>query len=93
MTNNIVRKHIIFKGWVQGVGFRYRASSAAELYGVSGWVKNEFDGSVSMEIQGTHQQILDVITAIKLGSYIRIEDMDMKTTSVIPDERGFRVKY
>ena len=65
MTNNIVRKHIIFKGWVQGVGFRYRASNAAELYGVSGWVKNEFDGSVSMEIQGTHQQILDVITAIK----------------------------
>ena len=93
MTNNIVRKHIIFKGWVQGVGFRYRASNAAELYGVSGWVKNEFDGSVSMEIQGTHQQILDVITAIKRGSYIRIEDMDMKTTSVIPDERGFRVRY
>ena len=65
-------------GIVQGVGFRYRASNAAELYGVSGWVKNEFDGSVSMEIQGTHQQILDVITAIKRGSYIRIEDMDME---------------
>ena len=26
-------KHITFYGWVQGVGFRYRARHAAELYG------------------------------------------------------------
>ena len=34
--NNIVRKHIIFHGYVQGVGFRYRARHAAELYGCTG---------------------------------------------------------
>ena len=47
---NILRKHIIFYGWVQGVGFRYRARHAAELYGCTDWVRNEWDGSVTMEM-------------------------------------------
>ena len=57
----MLRQHIVFRGWVQGVGFRYRARHAAELYGVTGWVMNEPDGSVSMEIQGTQEQIDNVI--------------------------------
>jgi len=32
----VIRKHIIFTGSVQGVGFRYRARHAAELYGCTG---------------------------------------------------------
>jgi len=52
---NMIRKHISFYGWVQGVGFRYRARHAAELYGYTGWVRNEWDGSVTMEIQGTEE--------------------------------------
>ena len=90
---NTVRKYIRFYGEVQMVGFRWRASSAADLYGVTGWVRNEFDGSVSMEIQGTQEQIDDVITALGRGSYIRIDYMDVKPIEPVPDERGFRVRY
>jgi acylphosphatase len=43
----MVRKHIVFYGSVQGVGFRYRARQAAGLVGCTGWVRNEWDGSVS----------------------------------------------
>lgn len=93
MDNGIIRKHIIFKGWVQGVGFRYHASNAARLYGVTGWVRNEFDGSVSMEVQGTSQQINDVIAALNRARYIQIDDIIEKNTTVIPDERGFSVRY
>ena len=39
----MLRKHITFYGWVQGVGFRYRARHAAQLYGCTGWVRNEWD--------------------------------------------------
>ena len=53
----MTRKHIVFYGWVQGVGFRYRARHAADLYGCTGWVRNEYDGSVSMEIQGEDENI------------------------------------
>lgn len=86
----MLRQHIVFRGWVQGVGFRYRARHAAELYGVTGWVRNEPDGSVSMEIQGTQEQIDNVIIAIEKGTYVSIEHMDVKTIPLIESERGFR---
>lgn len=90
MVLKIVRKHIVFRGWVQGVGFRYRARYAAEAVGATGWVRNEFDGSVSMEIQGTEDQIEKVVQLIEQGRYVRIESMDVKEMPVICDERGFR---
>ena len=88
----MIRKHIIFHGWVQGVGFRYRAVRAAELYGATGWVRNEYDGTVSMEIQGTEEQIDRVILAIERGTFVRIENMEVKELPVDPEERGFRAR-
>ncbi len=88
----MIRRHIVFYGWVQGVGFRYRARHAAELYGCSGWVRNEWDGSVTMEIQGTEEQIDSVILAVERGSFVRIENMDSRSIPVVPDERGFRAE-
>jgi acylphosphatase len=86
----IIRKHIVFYSWVQGVGFRYRARYAAQLAGATGWVRNEYDGSVTMEIQGTEEQIDQVILSIERGTYVRIENMDCRTVPVLPQERGFR---
>ena len=40
-----IRKHMIFSGEVQGVGFRYTAYMAAGKLGLSGWVANLEDGS------------------------------------------------
>ena len=86
---NMIRRHIIFYGSVQGVGFRYRARHAAELHGCTGWVRNEWDGSVTMEIQGTAEQIDAVILAIERGTYVRIENLDSRTIPVLENERGF----
>ena len=87
---NMIRRHITFHGWVQGVGLRYRARHAAELYGCTGRVRNEWDGSVTMEIQGTDENIDRVILAIEAGRYVRIENMDGQTIPVESEERGFR---
>ena len=84
-----VRKHIVFYGIVQGVGFRYRARYAAEHFGATGWVKNESDGSVSMEIQGTESQIDQVIEAIEKGAYIVIENMKVDIIPIRSEEYGF----
>ena len=46
------RRRIEFHGRVQGVGFRYQAQKYASAYGLKGWVRNEYDGSVTMEVQG-----------------------------------------
>lgn len=86
-----IRKHIIFYGRVQGVGFRYRAMYAAESYGVSGWVRNLYDGSVEMEAEGSESDIDNMIMAIEKGSFIVIEDMSVKTIPV-EDSRYFEIK-
>ena len=85
----MTRKYIIFYGSVQGVGFRYRARQAADVYGCTGWVKNEWDGSVAMEIQGTEEAIDNVILAIERGTYVRIENMDIRTIPINEEEHGF----
>ena len=69
----MTRKHIVFYGWVQGVGFRYRARHAADLYGCTGWVRNEYDGSVSMEIQGEEENIDNKMVSSQLISNRNLE--------------------
>lgn len=90
--DEIIRKSIVFYGWVQGVGFRYRASHAASRFGCTGWVRNEYNGSVSMEIQGNEAQIDQVIMTIEQGRFIKIENMEVKSLPVDEDERSFRVR-
>lgn len=85
----LIRQRIVFTGSVQGVGFRYRARHAAALYGCTGWVRNEYDGSVLMEIQGTGAQISQVILALERGTFVRIEGMEVKRIPVEADEGGF----
>jgi acylphosphatase len=51
------RLSLQFEGEVQGVGFRWTSRRLAQEIGLTGWVRNEWDGSVSMELQGTSDQI------------------------------------
>ena len=86
---DLIRKHLIFTGTVQGVGFRWRARRAAEFAGVSGWVRNDRDGGVSMELQGSEAQLDAVLAAIERGLYIRIEQAESRTIPLVSGERGF----
>ena len=88
----MIRKHIVFTGLVQGVGFRWRARQAAALYGCTGWCRNDWDGSVTMEIQGKEEAIDQVIRSIEAGRYVRIRNMDVTPLCPEPDERGFRAE-
>ncbi len=86
-----IRRHIVFYGSVQGVGFRYRAYYAAQACGVSGWVRNCYDGSVEMEVEGTEKAIDDMILAIEKGTYVRIENMSVKSLPLHGDH-GFEIR-
>jgi acylphosphatase len=91
--NSKVRYSITFYGDVQGVGFRYTACHAASAYGCTGWVRNEDDGSVTMEIQGTVAEIDRVIEKIERGRFISIERIDKKSIPVLDNEWGFDTKW
>ncbi len=86
-----VRKRIVFHGRVQGVGFRYTAKYLAQSMGLTGWVRNEYDGTVLMEIQGREPLIFKLMEGLNNRMYIQIDWIDSKDISV-KEERGFRVK-
>ncbi len=88
----MIRKRIRFYGRVQGVGFRYTAGRAAREQNLTGWVRNERDGSVSMEVQGEEASISRMLARIGGDSYIRIERMDSDIIPLLSEERGFRVR-
>ncbi len=74
-----IRRHILFYGAVQGVGFRYRAYYAARNCGVTGWVRNLWDGSVEMEAEGTEAAIDQMIMTVEKGTFVRIENIRAET--------------
>ncbi len=85
-----MRKHYLFSGLVQGVGFRWVASRAAAMYGVSGFVRNLPDGSVEMEAEGSAAALDRVLDCIRRGRFIEIDSL---TEREIPErgDSGFHV--
>ena len=88
----MIRYHLRFTGRVQGVGFRWTATRAANVLGLTGWVYNAWDGSVEMEIQGDEQSIDQMIAAINRGRFIEIDNIEKERIPVVEDERDFNVK-
>lgn len=89
MQEKLIRRHLVFTGIVQGVGFRWRARQAANAAGCTGWVRNDYTGTVSMELQGTQARLDRVLLTLDRAPWIRIEDINSRTIPVEPDERGF----
>ncbi len=86
-----IREHIIFYGHVQGVGFRYRAMYLARSLQLTGWVRNEWDGTVEMEVQGTLQDIQQLLVKLREQRFIFISDVREKRIPVEP-ENSFHVR-
>lgn len=84
-----IRQALSFEGRVQGVGFRYKTFYLAQKYGLTGWVQNEYDGSVSAQIQGQETQIDMVIQALYNDRYIRIDWISRRNIPLEQNERGF----
>ena len=59
-----VRIRFRFVGTVQAVGFRWTTMSLARAIGATGWVRNELDGSVTAEIQGTPAVVEQVVDGL-----------------------------
>ena len=86
-----IRKQIFFSGTVQGVGFRYRSYYIAQSLSLTGRVCNTWDGRVEMEVQGTRQDIDQMIVLLHQQRFIQIDNMEIKTIPV-EQESSFRIR-
>ena len=93
-NEKIIRKKVFVYGAVQGVGFRYRAEHAANMLGVTGWVRNEPDGSqvLLLEMQGTDGQIDKVLAMVNQGTYVNIDRITANQIPIEEREYGFYIR-
>lgn len=86
-------KSFSVKGKVQGVGFRMHVKICAEKFAVKGWVKNDFDGSVSGEACGESENMNSFFEEIRKGnSLAKVKSLE---TSSIPYREfdSFEIRY
>lgn len=96
LPKNAKRLRLRFVGQVQGVGFRWTSLGIARELGLTGWIKNEPDGSVIAEIQGEASHVGAFFSRL-LDSYRRYPiSYTVDEREEIPvDEReaDFEVRY
>ncbi len=64
---NSVGAEIKVEGFVQGVGFRFFAHRLAPGLGLTGWIRNNPDGSVLIRTEGDRGLIEELIDNLKVG--------------------------
>jgi len=71
-----MRVHVLIKGDVQMVNFRYYTKEKADEFGLKGWVKNNEDGSVEAVFEGDEKKIEEIIKFCKKGpNSARVDDV------------------
>ena len=62
-----ISRHLRIMGRVQGVSYRAWAQAEARALGLTGFVRNETDGSVTAVISGPRDKVEEMITACHAG--------------------------
>ncbi len=81
-------------GRVHGVGFRYTTQRIGSRLGLTGWVRNERDGSVLIHAQGSEPVLDEFIKAIEIGPpAARVAAVTVTQTTFDGELTGFSVTY
>ncbi|KZL15138.1 acylphosphatase [Pseudovibrio sp. Ad37] len=86
-------KHCSITGLVQGVGYRAWLYKKAGMLGVSGWCKNNEDGSVEAVVTGDPEKVDALLMAVQQGPVgAQVEAVTLLADA--PEEKGaFRIEY
>lgn len=80
-------------GRVQGVGFRNFTQLQAHDLGLTGWVRNESDGSVRLEAEGAPSALDELERAVHEGPRLaRVDAVDAERTEATDEFSTFRVR-
>lgn len=88
-----IRKEFHFEGNVQNIGFRFEVQSHSKPLGITGYAKNNDDGSVTAQLQGTEKNINKVIKSLQNIDRIQIDSMTEKEIPLDYNERDFYIMY
>jgi acylphosphatase len=76
--SEILTRHLLVRGQVQGVGYRNYISHKAGVLGIRGWVRNCSDGTVEAVVQGSAEAVAEIIRCAERGPRTaRVDQVDI----------------
>jgi acylphosphatase len=88
------RARATVSGRVQGVFYRASTQREAVRLGLTGWVKNEPDGSVAVEAQGPRAQVEALLGWCRRGPPgARVVRLDVEWVAVCDGEGRFEIRH
>ncbi|GAB4279176.1 MAG: acylphosphatase [Candidatus Rifleibacteriota bacterium] len=94
-----VLKRFKVRGRVQGVGFRSFVQKAGRTRLLRGWVKNNADGSVTVEVIGPVEKVCLFMEDVRKGSFFsRVDDIEILHQEMLGEEQDssvadFEIRY
>jgi acylphosphatase len=85
-----MRRRVIVRGRVQGVGFRWFVREHAQALRLAGWVRNLPDGMVELEVEGPAERVAELLDQVAEGPdgavVAAVEDVQLSSSSTqLPD--------
>jgi len=85
--------HIVISGVVQGVGFRWFVLRVAEKYGVKGFVRNLYDGSVEIVAEGSESTLEAFLDEVRIGPrHAHITGVKSEWLDYKGNDKEFRIR-
>lgn len=89
-----IRRAATVRGVVQGVSFRWFTRQEAERLGLVGWVRNERDGSVRLEVQGPERDVEELLAWIRHGpTHARVVDVEVSERAPTEVDIDFAITH
>ncbi|MHC4820147.1 MAG: acylphosphatase [Planctomycetota bacterium] len=88
---NMERATVVFRGRVQGVGFRWSTRSAVSSFSTTGYVMNCKDGSVRLVLEGSRHDVSSAIQAILRRMESHVTGHDVRWAPSTGEFSDFRI--
>jgi acylphosphatase len=93
LSMDVIAKHIVFSGRVQGVGFRFTALNVANRYELRGYVRNLPEGDVEMVVHGPAEMIDNCVRDLQDSFVGTISHIDIEEATPDPKFTDFRITF
>ncbi len=87
-----VRYVVRFTGHVQGVGFRATAAHQTRGLGVDGFIRNEPDGSVRMDVEGPESSLQELLRRIEQAMGSHLDQTSVDECPPLKRRGGFQIE-
>lgn len=92
--NSKARAHVVVRGRVQGVLYRYTTRAEANLRGVNGWVMNTRDGGVEAVFEGEKDKVEEVVEYCHYGPpTAKVSSVTVSWEDYTGEFKGFFIRY